>query len=137
MKITNLGHASFLFETDKVSFVLDPYRDNSVPGLKMPKVKANYVFCSHDHYDHNAKDKVEIIKPTIDLKYDTIIVPHDHHNGTHRGLNKMHIFYIDGLKIIHSSDLGCIPNSEILEKMQNTDSLLAPINGFYTISAED
>ncbi len=137
MKITNLGHASFLFETDKVSFVLDPYRDNSVPGLKMPKVKANYVFCSHDHYDHNAKDKVEIIKPTIDLKYDTIIVPHDHHNGTHRGLNKMHIFYIDGLKIIHTGDLGCMPSEEVLEKMKNTDVLLAPINGFYTISAEE
>lgn len=137
MKITNLGHASFLFETDQLSFVTDPYRDNSVPGLKMPRISANYVFCSHSHYDHDAKDLVHIVPSQNELKYETIIVPHDHHNGAHRGMNKMHIFYVDGLKIIHTGDLGCIPNPEVLEKMKNTDILLAPINGFYTISAEE
>lgn len=137
MKITNLGHASFLFEANDVSFVTDPYRNLSVPGLRFPKVHANYVFCSHDHYDHNAKNLVNIVPTENALKYETIIVPHDHHNGANRGLNKMTVFYVDGLKIIHTGDLGCIPGQDVLDKMKDTDILLAPINGFYTISSEE
>ena len=137
MKITNLGHASFLFESEEVSFVTDPYRNNSVPRLKMPHVKANFVFCSHDHYDHDAKDLVSLIKTDKKIRFETIVVPHDHNNGAHRGLNKMYIFYVDGLKIIHTGDLGCIPGADVLEKMKGTDIILAPINGYYTISAKE
>ena len=137
MKITNLGHASFLFQGNNISFVVDPYRKDSVPGLKFPKVSANYSFKSHDHYDHDAVDQVKLLLCEKELKYEVITVPHDHHGGMHRGLNKMHIFYIDGLKIIHTGDLGCIPSKEILDKMMCCDILLAPINGFYTISADE
>ena len=63
------------------------------------------------------------------------MVPHDHHNGAHRGLNKIHIFYVDGLRIIHTGDLGCIPSKEVLDKIRQADILLAPINGHYTISS--
>ena len=136
LKIVNLGHASFLFEGD-VSFVIDPYLDNSVPNLKMPRVSVNKVFTSHDHYDHCGVELVTLVPTDKKLKYKTIIVPHDHHNGSKRGLNKMHIFFIDGYKIIHTGDLGCIPDEEVLKEMMDTDVLLAPINGYYTISAEE
>ena len=136
LKIVNLGHASFLFEGD-VSFVIDPYLDNSVPNLKMPRVSVNKVFTSHDHYDHCGVELVTLVATDKQLKYKTITVPHDHHNGSKRGLNKMHIFFIDGYKIIHTGDLGCIPDEEVLKEMMDTDVLLAPINGYYTISAEE
>lgn len=136
LKIVNLGHASFLFEGD-VSFVIDPYLDNSVPNLKMPRVSVNKVFTSHDHYDHCGVELVSLVPTDKQLKYKTITVPHDHHNGSKRGLNKMHIFFIDGYKIIHTGDLGCIPDEEVLKEMMDTDVLLAPINGYYTISAEE
>lgn len=137
MKITNLGHASFLLEGNEISFVIDPYQDNSVPGLRFPKVIANYVFKSHDHHDHNAVELVNVEPTNTEIKYETITVPHDHHNGAERGLNKIHFFYVDNMKIIHTGDLGCIPGSDVLEKMKNADVLLAPINGFYTISAQE
>ena len=136
LKIVNLGHACFMLQSD-VSFVVDPYRNRSVPNLKMPSISANKVFSSHDHYDHDAINLVSIIPTDKELKYKTITVPHDHHNGSHRGLNLMHIFYVDGYKIIHTGDLGCIPSEEVLEEMKNTDILLAPINGYYTISSEE
>ena len=136
LKIVNLGHASFLFEGD-VSFVIDPYLDNSVPNLKMPRVSVNKVFTSHDHYDHCGVELVTLVPTNKELKYKTVVVPHDHHNGSKRGLNKMHIFFIDGYKIIHTGDLGCIPSEEVLKEMMDTDVLLAPINGYYTISAEE
>lgn len=137
INIINLGHSSFLIKNENVSFVIDPYQDGSVPGLRFPRISANYVFKSHDHHDHNATELVRIVPTDIELKYETVVVPHDHHGGEHRGLNKMHIFYIDGLKIIHTGDLGCIPDKNILEKMQNADVLFAPIDGFYTISAQE
>ena len=135
MNIINLGHACFLFEGKECSFVVDPYQDGSVPNLRLPRVSANYVFKSHEHSDHNAINLVRIEPTNVELKYETIVVPHDHHNGEHRGLSKMHIFYVDGLKIIHTGDLGCIPAPDVLEKMKNADAILAPINGHFTISS--
>ena len=137
MRITNLGHASFLIEGEEVSFVIDPYEDNSVPCLTLPRVKANFAFKSHDHSDHNALDLVEIIPSKATLDYRTIIVPHDKNGGEMRGLNKIHIFDIDGYEIIHMGDTGCIPSDAVLEELKNADVLLGPINGFFTISSEE
>ena len=137
MKIVNLGHASFLIKGNKISVLTDPYRDDSVPGLRLPRVSANYVTCSHDHYDHDAKKLVKIVPTDEQLKCTSIRVAHDHHDGTHRGLNDMYIFEIDGYRILHTGDLGCIPLREILEQMKNFDIMLAPINGHYTISAKE
>ena len=137
MKIVNLGHASFLIKGNKISVLTDPYRDDSVPGLKMARISANYVTCSHDHYDHDAKDLVKVVATNEPLNCKSIRVAHDHHNGAHRGLNDMYIFEIDGYRVLHTGDLGCIPVREILEQMKNVDILLAPINGHYTISAEE
>ena len=137
MEIINLGHASFLIKGENISVVTDPYRNRSVPNLKMPRVQANFVTVSHDHYDHDAKNLVTIIPTDRELKFEEILVAHDHHNGAHRGLNKMYLFEIDGLRILHTGDLGCIPLRNILEQMTNVDILLAPINGHFTISAEE
>ena len=137
LTITNLGHASFLIKNDDISLVIDPYQDNSVPGLKMPRVEANYVFCSHDHYDHCAKELVKAIPTNSKVNFKTIHTVHDHHNGAHRGLNNMHLFEMEGYRILHTGDLGCIPCQEVLDQMKNVDILLAPINGHFTISSEE
>ena len=137
MKIINLGHSCYLLKGNSVSVVIDPYRNRSVPNLKLPRVQANYVFCSHNHYDHDAKNLITIVPTSEELKVKKVVVPHDHHNGEHRGLNTMHFFDIDGYRILHTGDLGCIPSKEVLEQMKNVDILLAPINGYYTISAKE
>ena len=137
VKITYLGHACLLIQHNNHSFVIDPYQDDSVPGLKLPRVNANYVFCTHNHHDHNAKELVNIIPTDYTFSYKTITVPHDHHNGQKRGLNNMYLFNIGGLRILHTGDLGCIPNENILKEISGVDIIFAPINGFYTISAQE
>lgn len=137
VKITYLGHSSFLIENAELSLIIDPYRDRSVSGLKMPRLSANYVFSSHDHYDHDAVDLVNIVDPVVALRWSYFMVPHDKENGQKRGLNRIHAFYLDGLKIVHLGDTGCMPKEIILKELDNTDVLLGPINGFYTISAEE
>ena len=137
LKITNIGHACFLFETEDYSFVIDPFRPNSVPGLMMPSLTVDKAFSSHNHYDHDGVNCVRYSGRAVNINYQTIKVPHDHHSGEHRGMNNIHVFNIDGYRIIHTGDLGCVPNENVLEQMKNTDILLAPINGHYTISAEE
>ena len=137
VSLTYLGHSAFLIKNSDLSFVIDPYGDNSVPGLKMPRVEANFVFASHDHYDHNAIHLVKLIPTNNHVQYEEIVVPHDHHNGAKRGLNIMYLFNIYGYRILHTGDLGCIPSEEVLKKINGVDVILAPINGFYTISAEE
>lgn len=133
--ITNYGHACFKFSDSRVSLVIDPY--NGISGLKMPEVSANYVFCSHNHFDHNAVEHVELIPSEAILNIGTIEVPHDHHEGTKRGMNLIHIFSLGNIKIAHLGDIGCIPNKEVLKQLENLDIVLIPINGFYTISAKE
>ena len=70
--LTYLGHSAFLVKYNNQSFVIDPYQDNSVPGMKFPRVSANYVFSSHNHYDHNAVDLVKIEPTNEEFDYDTM-----------------------------------------------------------------
>ena len=135
LKVTNYGHACFKFSSENLSLIFDPY--NGVPNLQMPMVHANYCFCSHRHDDHCATQYVELIPTEAHINIEAIDVPHDHHEGAHRGRNKIHIFSLGGYKIAHFGDLGCIPNDEVLQKLKGLDIIFAPINGFYTISAEE
>lgn len=133
VKITNLGHACFKFSNEKVSIIIDPY--NGISGLKMPVTETNYVFCSHDHFDHNAVENVRLIPTEEKIEIHTIEVPHDHHNGAKRGMNLIHIFNLSEFKIAHFGDIGCIPQEDVLNQLKELDIVLLPINGFYTISA--
>ena len=138
MKIINLGHASFKIENKKHSIIFDPYAPNSVPGLVFPKgIKADYVFSSHGHSDHNATELVVKVKPTEDINYKIKIVPHDNKGGALRGMCHAVIIELDGYRIAHLGDIGD-PNFFDNDKdFQNLDIVLCPINGFYTIGAKE
>ena len=62
MNITWLGHSCFLIESGGYTIITDPYKDGAVPGLNPVRADADYVFCSHDHDDHNAEELVKIRK---------------------------------------------------------------------------
>ena len=61
MKITWLGHSCFKIEKNGYLLILDPYEDESVPGLNPIREKANAVYCSHGHGDHHGEQCVEIL----------------------------------------------------------------------------
>ena len=133
--IIYLGHASFLIKSNKFDIVLDPYRDESVPGLTFPKgLVVDKVFCSHAHFDHNATNLVGIKKEPNDVQVVSAVVPHDKEGGLKRGMNTIRMFDVDGHKVVHLGDTGCVPPKEDLQKFAKCDVLLAPINGFFTIN---
>lgn len=137
-KIIYLGHASFLIESSKRTVVVDPYADGSVPNLTFPRgIEADQIFCSHGHYDHNA---INLVKEKISPRaVETVerVVPHDHEGGKKRGLNTIRMFNVDGYKVVHLGDTGCVPSIDTLKPFVNCDVLLAPINGFFTINPSE
>ena len=137
MQVTYYGHSCFKVDFEKGSIVFDPYAKDSVPGLDLPKdIHARRVLCSHQHADHNAKDSI-ILEGTNDLfKIKTIDVPHDDCDGKLRGRNLIHIVEMDGFKIVHFGDLGRpLMQFEILELL-DSDLIMIPVGGFYTISSK-
>ena len=137
-KLIYLGHASFLIENKDYSVVIDPYQRGSVPNMEFPRIKeVDAVICSHDHHDHNARENVKISANPRPNRHLSIRVPHDHENGAKRGLNDINVFDVDGYKVVHLGDTGCVLDEKTLEPIKNCDVLLAPINGFFTIGPDE
>ena len=137
-KLTYLGHASFFVESNDYSVVIDPYQKNSVPNMEFPKVEeVDAVICSHDHFDHNARELVRIKANPKMVKPLSIKVPHDKDGGAKRGMNNINLFDVDGYKVVHLGDTGCVLDEKTLAPIKNCDVLLAPINGFFTIGPDE
>ena len=141
MKITYLGHASFLLETAAgTRIVTDPYAQDI---LQHPVVKAHVVTTSHEHHDHcdfsQVKGDYVIVnstKTTIfqDVKISCVPCWHDEVQGQKRGHNRAYIFESDGLKIVHLGDLGEAPTPALMDACRGADVLLIPIGGTYTLT---
>jgi len=141
MKITYLGHASFLLETAAgTRIVTDPYAQDILPH---PVVKAHVVTTSHEHHDHcdfsQVKGDYVIVnstKTTIfqDVKISCVPCWHDEVQGQKRGHNRAYIFEADGLKIVHLGDLGEAPTPALMDACRGADVLLIPIGGTYTLT---
>ena len=138
MKIINYGHSCIKVISDGVSAIFDPYRDNSVPGLNLPDdLEADYVFCSHDHDDHNAANKVKLTGNKPPLKIKEVVLNHDPQGGRLRGKTIARILYFSDYSICHLGDCGDVNELLENEEIDNIDIVLCPINGFYTIGALD
>jgi len=133
-----LGHSSFKVIYNEYQIVIDPFTDNIIPGLKGVKEEAHLVLCSHEHRDHNARECVTLLPPTINpFKIIELDSYHDNNHGLDRGKNKIVILQNDSIKLVHLGDIGCIPEVDMLEKMHQPDVLFVPIGGHYTLNRED
>src|SRR3989304_8356269 len=145
MKIQCLGHSSFLVKGKNGSLVFDPFEPKDV-GIKFPKVEADVVTVSHQHSDHNNSAGVGGEKIVFDFPgeyehkgirvfgYQTY---HDGTNGSERGENIVFKVLLEGITITHCGDLGHLPNEELIEALKDTDILMVPVGGFYTIGPKE
>ena len=142
MLITYSGHAEFLLESgDGTRILTDPY-DPSV-GYPIRQTKADATTLSHGHADHSYISKVlpggmvyEGCAPfrlTPHVSGRGVASFHDEVQGKKRGENTIFVLEIDGLKVAHLGDLGHSLTDELKNALQNTDILLIPVGGFYTI----
>lgn len=132
-------------KNNHLSIVIDPF-DKDI-GLRVPKLQADIVLVTHDHYDHNnvkavSGDPLVINGPgEYDVKGISIEgIPgfHDNSEGTERGTITIYTIETEEMKVCHLSDLGQKElSSEQLDKIGDVDILMIPVGGVYTINAEE
>jgi len=150
MRVTWLGHASFLIEAkDGTRVITDPYEAGSYDGAvgyEPISERADIVTVSHDHADHNAVDAVagqpEVVKGADSLTIRGVPIRgldtfHDESKGQDRGRNTVFVMEIDGIKLGHLGDLGHALSEDELEELGQIDVLMTPVGGYYTIGPED
>ena len=144
MKIRYLGHSCFQFVSEGgVRIVTDPY---TKVGYEMPQgVASDLVTLSHGHFDHAFLDGVAE-EPFVldgrggvfrfeDVEISSFSTFHDEKQGALRGKNEIFKFVVNGIRLCHFGDLGETCRADILEKIGETDVLLLPVGGTYTIDA--
>ena len=139
VSVTWLGHSCFKLVYKGWSLIVDPYADGSVDGLPPLRERADAVYCSHGHGDHCGKDAVTLTggKAPADFAVQTAQCPHDHHGGTKRGMNTIHVFSFGSPRVAHMGDVGCHPGEDAMEILRRCDLLLIPVGGFFTIDAKE
>lgn len=145
MKITWLGHSSFLLENSKgLKLLTDPFDDTI--GYKVYEGNADIVTISHHHFDHNYTAKIKnnpkIIdavgfNDTLGVKITGIPSYHDKIKGAKRGQNIIFIFEMDGFRLCHLGDLGHTLSKDDISKIGNIDVLFIPVGGNFTIDGKE
>lgn len=145
MKIKYLGQSCFCIQSESgVRIVTDPFHSDI--GLKMPKIVADIVTTSHDHFDHNNVGKIQ-------GEYDRYSAPgyyeksgvavsgfasyHDDVKGCKRGPNVIFCFDIEGLRLCHLGDLGHVPDDKLLTQIGAVDVLFIPVGEVFTFGVSD
>lgn len=143
MKLEWIGHACFrMTALDGTTVVTDPY-DKTV-GIDMLPLEADLITMSHEHHDHNEESMI-VGSPVIlhgpemgavsGVTTRAIRSYHDDAQGALRGANFIRLFTIDGLKIVHMGDQGCMPDEDDFEAIADADVMLIPCGGTYTVDA--
>lgn len=144
MKLEWIGHACFrLTAEDGTVVITDPY-DESV-GIDMLPLEADMVTMSHEHHDHNETrmlvGRPRIARGTQEASVGGVTARavgsyHDGERGLRRGPNAIRIFAIDGLKVVHMGDQGCMPDDDVLAAIADADVMMIPVGGTYTVDAQ-
>ncbi|PJA92296.1 hypothetical protein CO134_00815 [Candidatus Kuenenbacteria bacterium CG_4_9_14_3_um_filter_39_14] len=133
-----------------VILVTDPYANKY--GLKKPKLSADIITVSHNHEDHNDCQSVKgtsntpdpfIIKGPGEYEFKGIFIYgipsyHDNEHGAQRGQNTIYVISTEGITVTHLGDIGERElTAEQLEYVEDSDILLIPVGGKYTIDGKE
>ena len=145
MKLEWIGHACFRLTGENGTVVItDPY-DETV-GAEMVPLQADLITMSHEHHDHNDESMIAgspvILHGTQEAVVGGVTARaygsyHDEVQGAKRGKNAIRVFEMDGLKVVHMGDQGCMPDEDILEAIADADVMMIPVGGFYTVDAKE
>ena len=145
MKITWLGHSSFLVEDSKGKKLLtDPFEPSI--GYSIYKGAADIVTISHHHFDHDYVNEIKgnpiICDKLGDFNYCDIPIYglpsfHDKVRGAKRGENTIFVLEMDGFRLCHLGDLGHTLLPEDIDKIGKIDVLFIPVGGNFTLDSSE
>lgn len=140
MRIQWIGQAAFFLSASNGARVLmDPF--NRQCGLIRDDFPAHVVTFSHrhlDHYDATAIGSAKVVEGpgehvAAGIKFFGLQAFHDTKMGKLRGQVTMFQTWLDGLSIVHLSDLGHPLNTYTRDTFGNIDILMVPCGGRVTI----
>ncbi len=139
------GHSCFEVSTDELTVVTDPHDGKSL-GIQPPKVRADVVLVSHDHFDHAATRVVAKPEARVVTRPDHVRVGnlkvrgvetfHDVNQGQSRGGNIAFKFILEEVRFCHLGDLGHVLDAGQAKAIGDVDVLFVPVGGVFTIDAE-
>lgn len=138
------GHSCFEIRGSR-SVVLDPHDGRSL-GIPPPSASADFVFVSHDHFDHNATRSIKGAPRIVDTRYDgkldglaveTLILPHDDVHGEKRGLVRAYRLVMDGVTFLHLGDVGSPPENGNPVPGRRVSVLFVPVGGVFTVGPRE
>jgi len=116
MKITYLGHSSFLVQINQFTLLFDPFISPNPLASKIPldTLKPDYILVSHGHYDHIA-DAVAIAKQSnakIIANYEIIswLEKQGVKNGHSMNLGGSHLFEFGKVKCVNAVHSSSLPD---------------------------
>jgi len=143
MRIRWHGHSCFEV-SDGLTLVTDPHDGKSI-GIPPPRVKADVVLVTHEHFDHNSVRSVRGQNTRVFDKAGRFVdggleiagVPsfHDDAGGQKRGPMVLFAFKMDGVRFCHLGDLGSTLGEKELAEIGKVDILFVPVGDIFTIGA--
>ena len=150
LRITFIGHASFLIETPQGVRAVTDYNGVNVPEDPPDIATMNHAHSTHytDHPDPRIKYVLhgwrDDGKPAqIDLVYRDLHVSNlptnirDWNGGTEYYGNSIFVFESAGLCVAHLSHLHHLLTEQDVATLGHIDVVMAPVDGIYTMSQPD
>ena len=144
MKIKWIGHACFLIEGEEGRVITDPY-NASIP-YRAPDFTADVVTVSHEHFDHNAVERVkgnpvvvrgEGTHTAAGIPFQGIASFHDEVDGQKRGANTILTFVMEGIQLAHLGDLGHPLTDAQAAALAAVEVMFIPVGGYFTIGPDE
>ena len=149
VRITFIGHATFLIESPKLVRIATDYNDYVRPPLVPDIATMNHAHSTHytDHPDPTIKYVLrgwrDDGKPAAhDLSYGDVRVRsvatniRDWNGGTERHGNSIFIFEIGNLCIAHLGHLHHTLTQQQLDEIGRIDAVMVPVDGSYTLDID-
>jgi L-ascorbate metabolism protein UlaG (beta-lactamase superfamily) len=157
LQITYYGQSFYTVASSKGTVVaFDPH---AIEVYKIEKVRADIVFITHEHNEHNVTDVIDgvdkakvkhgldgpglkanwiPIDETIkDVQVRSIGTFHDGAEGSRYGKNTIFVIEVDGWKIAHLGDLGHELTTRQLRQIGPVDVVMIPVGGIYTLNGSE
>jgi L-ascorbate metabolism protein UlaG (beta-lactamase superfamily) len=143
-----MGQSMFQLECSSgIKIVTDPYSLNTGRYVP-PHTEPDILTISHYHHDHGNKSAVSGSPLLIDspgvypIEDSDLVITgkeafHDEANGSKRGTINMFKFNCNRLVLVHMGDYGQNLTDEDAEFLSDTDILLIPVGGTYTVNHEE
>ena len=147
MRLSYIGHATFLIESDGGTRILmDPFRPGAFGKFKLRpfQERVDVVVSSHPHIDHDWIDP-SFGTPAVlrapgraaGIDFAGLKLPHDAVEGAKRGFVTGFRFEVDGVSVFHPGDLGRPLTCAEADRLGRVDVLLLPVGGTFTIGPDD